>query len=478
MSTGRKWPPQPHAQPQPPTRPHRPQVLQPKVAAPPVRQTPVAPPVYRPQPVPKVLQRKNATLGQPPASVAKVTGVVAPPAYRPQPTPKVLQTKKAINQQNAAQSHSPIIPPRHGRPEPKGMTVQPKAGAMPRAQSVAAASAHRPPPQPPHRGRVIQREPDLNDMPDNVLENIASFLDNPGKLRMRETNQRFNQLLSPNVSGQAQPTPQVHHPKYIFGSEESAKEYPLDDWLMSKKDKEEAARFHEVIPEFRDIVFELVQAWNGGYSIIDPIVQCLSSSTGVVATTEHGKNPQPVGSYRIRTTVLQNGGNMLNRLLAAKHTLGLRHRDLTQMPINISICYYEKKTLFKKEPLGIIDWGKVLRCGRLDIREKLLSKSECAPGDWKLLKVGEWMQKAGDPVLSALFDTYKLLKPDGLEVTQTVTREHPSKKGKKYAISIDWGKVTDHKGIDISWNFSLGHLRFIVWTEWRLLEELLMLKKG
>src|SRR5215831_3732768 len=47
------------------------------------------PPVYRPQPTPRVLQRKERTVG--PADVLKRPTVSV---YRPQPTPRVLQTKR------------------------------------------------------------------------------------------------------------------------------------------------------------------------------------------------------------------------------------------------------------------------------------------------------------------------------------------------------------------------------------------------
>jgi hypothetical protein len=86
--------------------------------------TPAAPPVYRPQPVPKVLQRKEATVQSPPAVGPKHTPA-APPVYRPQPAPKVLQAKPAqikavaVSAQpnrlpqagpNAATNHSAIQP--------------------------------------------------------------------------------------------------------------------------------------------------------------------------------------------------------------------------------------------------------------------------------------------------------------------------------------------------------------------------------
>jgi len=114
MNAGRKWPPQANAQRhipgQQPIRPRGPNVLQPKAAAPQVRQTPTAPPVYRPQPAPRVLQAKMPATHHPAKQPQRAPA--APPVYRPQPAPKVLQAKTAgVRQQTAYNPPRPAASP-------------------------------------------------------------------------------------------------------------------------------------------------------------------------------------------------------------------------------------------------------------------------------------------------------------------------------------------------------------------------------
>ena len=79
--------------------------------------TRLAPPVYRPQPVPKVLQRKVATVNRPQTGSANAlvpnSAPKAPPAYKPQPVPKVLQRKTVAGHPPAgAPARPPATPPR------------------------------------------------------------------------------------------------------------------------------------------------------------------------------------------------------------------------------------------------------------------------------------------------------------------------------------------------------------------------------
>ncbi len=462
MKDGRRWPPLAQSQ------QHRPGVLQPKASAPQVRRTPTAPPVYRPQPAPKVLQRKAAAPPHPPP-VPVQPAAPAPGAFRPQTPLKVLQAKKVAGQQNAPQPPGPVLTRPPASRGPRG-AVRPESGGTLQAKRQAAPPVSKP--QPPHAGRAIQRFPGLNDMPNDLIDLIGSHLDVKSKVSLASTSKRFKTLSSPNVIGEVQETGQEHHPRYVFGPQESATAYPLDDWLMGKKDQEEAARFHKEVEGYKGRARKAVAIWDGTYSIIDPLVSLISSGMGIVLRTTSGKQPQPVTTYRIAHTFKESGGNMVCRLLAAKHTLGLRHRDLNQVPTSITIRYWDKKSVADSEYLGNIDWGGVLRCGRLEAKEKLL-KGEPAPKNWQTLDVCKWMKNSNDPVLSKLFDDYKLLKKeDGREVTNTVTRQLPKNKSKKCPISIDWGKIELAKG-EVTWNFSLGHIRFIVWTEWRVAEELL-----
>lgn len=138
MNAGRKWPSQPqphqHRLGQHPAQPHRPGVLQPKAAAPQVRQTPSAPPVYHPQPTPKVLQRKVVTTNRPANQPARAP--LVPPVYRPQPMPVVLQRKASVVQ-------PPRTAPSHPTQETKpGGIVRPETTAF--AAQVGKSPIYRP----------------------------------------------------------------------------------------------------------------------------------------------------------------------------------------------------------------------------------------------------------------------------------------------------------------------------------------------
>lgn len=210
MSVGKKIPSQAQTQRRRPiqhlAQSHKQNLLQPKAAAP-QRLTPTAPPVYRPQPVPKVLQRKAATVRQPPPGATKSTPT-APPVYRPQPMPRVLQPKATAPVQPAPQAKRPPTAPPVYNPQPVPRVLQAKKATAAHAPSVSnkkgvtvspitqsgrilqAHGTHAAPKAPPHgagapagpaphlrpRGIVIQRK-----LGNKTLEKIANYiLTNPG----------------------------------------------------------------------------------------------------------------------------------------------------------------------------------------------------------------------------------------------------------------------------------------------------------
>jgi hypothetical protein len=119
---------------------------------------PVAPPVYRPQAIPKVLQRKTATIQPRPSCMTKHMPA-APPVYRPQPTPKVLQRKAVGARQPTPSPHSnhlPAAPPVY-RPQPAPKVLQTKTAIASRPNGLSRPTpVPAPTCRPQHASRIMQ----------------------------------------------------------------------------------------------------------------------------------------------------------------------------------------------------------------------------------------------------------------------------------------------------------------------------------
>ncbi len=349
---------------------------------------------------------------------------------------------------------------------------------MPRSGASSMPVHHAPiPAVPASRARTIQRLPDYSKLPGNVLGQIGSLLGGQDRVNFRATNTHVNRMVMnvPNLTGTATMT-QEHHGDYTYGGVLDK----LDPFLTGKllgPDKAPVPK-ERIDIEFRNRVAIAIRGWNCQSSIMNHLLVLISSQQPAVSTQQWVQNAnqtwrrvQPLEAH-ILEVFLARRDAIAKRLVSAKHTMDLRIRDMHHLPNPVKIVYWQgagKKA--KKVGEGTsqrIVWQDVLTSCRRAVRAALTGAQPAPPPhNWKDLSLNEHLLT--DAVLKDLI-TKKVLDADGTVNTRATGEWKP---GVKCTLELKWGNATitqslSGKSIDNDWNFALGHLRFMMFTEWKV----------
>ena len=270
------------------------------------------------------------------------------------------------------------------------------------------------------------------------------------------------------VTGTATPKPegkQQHHPDYRFTypNQTEPRLFALDDWVTGKL-ASPAVAHAAANAGVRNTVTQAVQNWNGNATIVGTLVDQLIAATPVVDwrtadVTQAALGPDPVKS-------------IVPLLLSLKGNIKLREDDRdNNVPTKIKVVGNRKVKTPKTEDTDkdyTIGWDAIMRDARLAMKAKLTAaQPQWAPArkeDVKLLD--DVIKTSTDPALVELKRINYLIEKDN----QWKTAVKPPQTG-------SGGSVINYKvtwtGAAESFNFGLGHLRFILFMEWKLLSELL-----
>jgi Domain of unknown function (DUF4157) len=261
------------------------------------------------------------------------------------------------------------------------------------------------------------------------------------------SNAPFIQLAT-NVGFNVEEGAQRHHPVYKFTYGNLAEEnYDLDPWitLNSKAGYEGADRSRS----FKKSIKRLVKDWDCSNSIIKSLVTHLvgasySTITEVNFAREGLSGMSPMGHRAL-----------IRHLLSLEENIGRREGDI---PVN---CYNVK--LKTKPRLGdeteeivSIGWKSLLKDARL-LLKKELENGTAAPAMHAIDLIKTAVPNSVDPGISKL-------RGLGLLGAEMELDTKPKRHGQNLYTASGTGSG--------QFNFGYGHLRFILYLEWRIVHEL------
>jgi len=339
--------------------------------------------------------------------------------------------------------------------------------------------------------------PEIFRLPQDLLGYIASYLGAKDQKTLRLVSRMMRAIVDlPEVSripnflgGIVKPTKQRHHPAYQFRTGEGSwYTYELDKSLLAGKDTGAATNIRKLFPDIEGKVRAIVQTWNCEDGIVDQLIALFIAPASEYLARRPGTegekqisvwvNPKLVGAAALVES--KPALSMVKRLIAARETLALRYADFESaggMPWNVKVVYSpsgKQSKLIRKEEVVSINWKNVLKQARGLIKVWLAEKRK--PADQKSvdMKAVFVHVKDKDDGLARLYKL-KLIKDIG-----TTQKSSEGKGVMKYDLEIVWEEtVTVQKATgkkeeeEADWNFALGHLRFILFTEWKILHDLI-----
>jgi|SRR5947209_8776282 len=217
------------------SRPHQPNVAQPKnaVAAPSVTRHAAPTPVVAPRATPHAARPQGAGPSRQRADTA------ATPAH-PQPSVRALQTKMRAPQPPAnPPGRAPAVPPAY-RPQPVPKVLQTKvAGAQPRRTAVSPHAAARPstpsgrPTVPTHRGpdKVVQRMMRFSGFPYKLSETFKLIYNKQPTNKQQLIDQAIKEITEPSSVN-------THHPAHYKWNEYFFRKIGNNEGLIGWKEEE------------------------------------------------------------------------------------------------------------------------------------------------------------------------------------------------------------------------------------------------
>ncbi len=464
-----------------------------KAVASPTRTRPVARPVYRPQPAPKALQPKAvftaAPRRNPPAS---------PPVYRPQPAPRVLQPKVP----DAARNLTPPQAPAVYRPEPKKV-VQPKATPQTHRPAQAPKPAQAPPVYRPRSApSVLQTKTAPTATAPAVVRHNTATARGPRPSTQKPTHVSRPQAATPRslhgrvvnaprgqaaqaktvaafprvmtqgpwaVSSAVQMMPVKgeieeggegrgeHHPIYKFKvGTGSTISHDLDPWITKTGKVGYQNSKHSLYigksdrKRLRKSLDKIVNAWDGSKSIIHALLkEFYGVSTEDWTDWDIDPNKIAIASYEAQQSLVIH-------LLALQENIMRREGDIPANCYNVNLTTKPRVGVETTERVAI-GWTTILKEARVLLKAQLVNKAAApaAPASITLLQTA--VQNTTDA---------GIVKLKNLGLLTDIMQLYAGSKRKGHNLYTAEG---DGVG---SFNFGYGHLRFILFLEWRIVDDL------
>jgi hypothetical protein len=263
------------------------------------------------------------------------------------------------------------------------------------------------------------------------------------------------------VQGRITPGAQGHHPKYEYDFGGGQFEgYELDKWITSKATTSPLGYAPQIPAQ---TITPIVQAWDGSNSIFTGLNTALIGSPvwGPRTDGEPGKEttvdvPAPVAQSPA-------GQAFAKHFLTLQENVALRVADIAaNVPQTITVLSKNKKGTDKKAFTP--SWTNILKGARIRLKAELLARS-ALPATKELVRLLD------QEVLNSTDAALVSMRSMGL-----IVDEAGEAKFKKKAVSGQKLERAAHTATftpeNITFNFGLNHLSFIVYLEWRAMSEL------
>jgi hypothetical protein len=269
------------------------------------------------------------------------------------------------------------------------------------------------------------------------------------------------------VTGTIEPTLQGHHPTYAyaFPTEESVT-YDLDAWITKKQGPSPVE--YAATGMTKGDVDLVINGWDTAQSIFAALN---AAHVGTAAWAPRAK----LGAYDATVDVpaalgASDAGKLFTRhFLTLQENVALRERDIpNSVPSPIKVKRTTKKAKQAVQTEYRPNWSAVVKAARDKLKLKLQAHED-AP-EWKdhVRLVDDVVLSLTDPALKTLHDLGLLYDDDGEAAFKTkATSGTLLDRGESRA---ELPKRSD--GVKLNFNFGIGHLRFMLWLEWRALDEL------
>lgn len=248
---------------------------------------------------------------------------------------------------------------------------------------------------------------------------------------------------------------QKHHPNYKFAidtkGEKSSKDIDLDPWITRKGQGYNQKQGLE--SEIEDLK-KIINSWDVSKSIVDDLV-----TTYVGAK----KDDSSIDFDETKNSFV--GVDLAMHLMSMQENVARRVGDIPNNCFNIELDIYDRLKKGNSKEKKIVGWMTLLKESREELKKALLSgkKSPDAMGDVDLVKKAAGSTK--DPVISD-FISKKILNDEMKLNTKPIRMDNI----KTWTASIADISKDDKR----QFNFGYGHLRFIIFLEWRICAEMLL----
>jgi hypothetical protein len=274
------------------------------------------------------------------------------------------------------------------------------------------------------------------------------------------------------AQGRVTPGAQFHHPTYEFAFNGGQFEtHDLDKWITDGTPQGFLAYATTLTQgTYAQTVLPTINGWNTAQSIL------VALNPQLVGTTAWTASAQVQGGFDTNFDTPQtvaatpDGQRFARHLLSLQENIARRERDIpANLPQVITVVFKPKSGKNEKHVLQP-DWPGVLAQARALLQAKLTA-GVAAPADWKDVKLHYLaMWASTDPALTELRDR-ALLTKDNADVVKFKNNATSGNGMQRGPASATWTPAkVDGKALEF--NFALGHLRFILWLEWRAMTEL------
>lgn len=274
------------------------------------------------------------------------------------------------------------------------------------------------------------------------------------------------------AQGRITPGAQFHHPTYEFAFNGGQFEtHDLDKWITEATPQGFLA-YGSTLAQgtYAQTVLPTIQGWNTAQSIL------VALNPQLVGTTAWTPSAQVPGGFDTNFDTPQavaasaDGRRFARHLLSLQENIALRERDIaTNLPQVITVVFKPKSGKPQTHTLRP-DWPGVLADARALLKPKL-EAGAAAPANWKDVKLHYLAMWASNDAALTKLRELALLKKDNADVVKFTNNATSGSGLQRGPASATWTPAAVD-GKPLEFNFALGHLRFILWLEWRAMTEL------
>jgi hypothetical protein len=245
-----------------------------------------------------------------------------------------------------------------------------------------------------------------------------------------------------------------HHPYYKFkiGGGESVT-HDLDPWI-TRTTEPIYLRYDNFIgrerKSLRKRLNKVINAWDGSKSIIHAL---LGEFYGVTTEiwTDWDINVDAIGMKSVDARY-----SLVRQLLSLQENIRRRERDIPANCYNVDLLTEPRIGVPTTERI-VIGWTTILKEARLLLKAQMKNAVACPDGPHDITLLQTAVQNTNDPGIVRLKNLERL--SDTMQLDQTPRR-------------VGHNRYTATQVGAKSFNFGYGHIRFILFLEWRIVDDL------